>query len=143
MVLAGLETRSRARERGLLVLAGPETRSRARERGLLVLAGPKTPLRARETPSGCLGGIGGGENLRRRRSKLLDDGFGGALGEDEGGDEVGDETASAAEYEDYPGQSDNDGIDVKVVGNSYADAQNLAAFLFTVEFLVHISNYWL
>ncbi len=103
-----------------------------------VLAGPKTPLRARETPSGCLGGIGGGENLRRRRSKLLDDGFGGALGEDEGGDEVGDETASAAEYEDYPGQSDNDGIDVKVVGNSYADAQNLAAFLFTVEFLIHI-----
>ena len=108
-----------------------------------MLAGLETRLRAREPPYGCLGGIGGGENLRRRRSKLLDDGFGGALGEDEGGDEVGDETSSATEYEDYPGQSDNDGIDVKVICNSYADAQNLAAFFFTVEFLVHISKYWL
>ena len=68
---------------------------------------------------------------------LFDDGLGWALGEDEGGDEVGDETASSAEDEDYPGQPDYDRVDVKVVGYSYADAQNLAAFLFAVEFLVH------
>ena len=122
---------------GSVVLARPKMPSRAREGVLWCSPDRKCRREHGKPPPGARGASEGERPFAGGRRVLLDDGFGGALGEDEGGDEVGDEAAAGTEDSYDPAQSYKGGVDVKVVGYSYADAQKLASFFLSVEFLIH------
>ena len=154
LVLAGPNRTPRARKGGLWGSPGRKPTPRARNGALWCSPGRKTTPRARKGGLWCSRGIikekdpsrgAQGDRWSGTVRVLLYDGLGsGALGEDEGGDDICQDASSKAEDRDNPGKPYEGGINVEVVGNAYAYAQKLAAFFLAVKFLLHFSiRYWL